>query len=205
MPLKKSGNTSAKKTSKPAELSVIAFDTPKKWDSWLKKYHLSAPGVWVRIFKKGTDIKSIDRTGAIEVALCYGWIDGQANKFDDDSYIQKFTPRRKGSIWSRINVGIVERLQKEGRMKPEGLRQIQLAKENGQWAKAYDSPKNMKMPDDFLAVLEKNKKAKKFFETLNKTNTFAIAFRLQTAKKPETRERRMKAIIQMLAKGEKFH
>ena len=128
-----------------------------------------------------------------------------ANKYDDLSYLQKFTPRRKRSIWSKRNIEHVERLISEGRMQPAGLRQIEAAKADGRWDQAYDSPANMEVPADFLEELSKDPAAKAFFDTLNKTNLYAIGWRLQTAKKPETRAKRMKAILEMLSKGEKFH
>ena len=141
----------------------------------------------------------------MDEALCYGWIDGQANKFDDESWIQKFTPRRAGSIWSKRNIANVERLMKLEKMKPAGLDEVAKAKADGRWARAYDSPKEMQIPDDFMKALSKNKKAKAFFDTLNKTNKYAIGWRLQTAKKPETKEKRIKAIVEMLSKEQKFH
>jgi uncharacterized protein YdeI (YjbR/CyaY-like superfamily) len=149
--------------------------------------------------------KTVTYAEALEEAFCYGWIDGQANKYDADSYIQKFTPRRPKSIWSKRNTQIAERLIKQGRMKKAGMEQVELAKGDGRWQQAYDSPKNMKVPDDFLQELSKNKKAKTFFDGLNKTNLYAIAWRLQTAKKPETREKRLKEILAMMSEGKKFH
>ncbi len=148
--------------------------------------------------------KTITYAEALDVALCFGWIDGQKKTFDEESWLQKFTPRREKSIWSKVNIGHVERLTNDGRMTQAGLKAIEKAKANGNWEKAYDSPSKMTIPDDFLKEISKNKKAEAFFLTLNKTNLFSIGFRLQTAKKQETREKRMKEIIEMLAKGEKF-
>jgi uncharacterized protein YdeI (YjbR/CyaY-like superfamily) len=141
----------------------------------------------------------------LDEALCYGWIDGQLNKHDDISWLHKFIPRGAKSIWSKRNTDHTERLIMLGKMKPSGLHEIEKAKADGRWAKAYDSPAEMKASDDFITALSKNKKAKTFFESLNRANKYAIAWRLQTAKKPETREKRMKTILEMLAKGEKFH
>ena len=138
-------------------------------------------------------------------ALCFGWIDGQAKSYDEKSYLQKYTPRRKRSIWSKRNTKKVEQLIKVGKMHSSGLAEIEAAKADGRWAQAYDSPANMKIPDDFIKELSKKPKALAFFKTLNKTNTFSITWRLQTAKKPETRERRMKVIVEMLEQGKKFH
>ncbi len=186
-------------------LPIIAFESPPEWAEWLAANHTQATGIWLRFFKKSSGVTSISYAEALDEALCYGWIDGQANKYDDGSWLQKFTPRRKKSIWSKINTQHVERLVKEGKMKAAGLKVIEAAKQDGRWQQAYDSQKNLTIPEDFLEKLEKDSKAKSFFETLNKTNLYSIAFRLQTAKKAETREKRMKAILEMLSKGEKFH
>lgn len=148
---------------------------------------------------------SVTPAEALDVALCYGWIDGQRDKFDESYYLNKYTPRRPRSLWSKRNREIVEGLDKENRMKAAGIKEVEAAKADGRWEKAYDSPANMKVPGDFLKALSTNKKAEAFFKTLNKTNQYAIAWRLQTAKKPETRERRMKKILEMMENGEKFH
>ncbi len=186
-------------------LPIISFESPSGWADWLSANHTQPAGIWLRFFKKASGVTSVTYAEALEEALCYGWIDGQANEYDDDSWLQKFTPRRKKSIWSKINTQHVERLIKEGRMKAAGLKEIEAAKQDGRWEQAYDSYRNMRIPEDFMRELEKNAKAKGFFETLNKTNLYSIAFRLQTAKKPETREKRMKAILEMLSNGKKFH
>lgn len=180
------------------------FTTEKQFETWLKK-NQESPGVWLQLYKKDSGVKSLDRSGALDVALCYGWIDGQANKYDDKSYLQRFCPRRPKSLWSKINIDHVTRLTKAGRMQAAGQKAIEEAKADGRWAAAYDPPSNSETPDDFIKLLKKNKAAYAFFKTLNKTNTFAINWRLQTAKKPETREKRMHAIIAKLEKGEKFH
>ena len=150
-------------------------------------------------------MQSITYPEALDEALCYGWIDGQVKKHDSDSFLRKFTPRRKRSIWSKINVGHALRLIKAGRMKPGGLKEVEDAKRDGRWTDAYDSPSRSTLPEDFVEALSKNKKARAFFETLNKANRYAITWRLQTARTPETRERRLKAILAMLAKREAFH
>jgi len=184
---------------------IIEFKTTEKFETWLEKNQENSNGLWLKIFKKDSGIKTISYAEALDVALCYGWIDGQKNTFDELAYLQKFCPRREKSIWSKINIGHVERLIEAGRMKPAGLKAIDKAKANGNWEKAYDSPSKMTIPEDFLKELRKNKKAEAFYKGLNKTNLFSIGFRLQTAKKQETREKRMKEIIEMLARGEKFH
>lgn len=185
------------------DLPVLLFTTADDWRHWLSE-NGQAPGIWMRFYKKGRG-DSINYAQALDEALCYGWIDSQVLKYDDDSYLQKFTPRRARSIWSKRNIGYVERLIKEGKMTPQGLKEIEAAKADGRWEKAYDSPANMEIPDDFLQALKKFPKAQSFFEALNKTNRYAIAWRLQTAKKEATRARRMEAIIAMLNEGKKFH
>ncbi|PKP33457.1 MAG: bacteriocin-protection protein, YdeI/OmpD-associated family [Bacteroidetes bacterium HGW-Bacteroidetes-16] len=193
------------KKSNNSDQPIISFNSPQEWNAWLEQNHRNSNGVWLRIYKKDTGIPTTTHAQALEEALCFGWIDGQAKKYDEASYLQKFTPRRAKSIWSKRNVDYVAQLEKEGRMKSAGREQIEAAKADGRWDRAYDSPVNMTMPEDFLKELAKNKKAQAFFKTLNKTNTFAIGWRLQTAKKPETREKRMKMILEMLAREEKFH
>jgi uncharacterized protein YdeI (YjbR/CyaY-like superfamily) len=184
---------------------VHSFTSSKEWRKWLAEHHAQSNGVWLRFFKKDSCKKTVVYAEALEEALCYGWIDGQVNKYDAESYIQKFTPRRAKSTWSKRNTAIVERLLQESKMETAGMQQVELAKADGRWQQAYDSPRNMKVPEDFLEQLSKNKKAKAFFDALNKANQYAIAWRLQTAKKPETREKRLKEILKMMREGKKFH
>jgi uncharacterized protein YdeI (YjbR/CyaY-like superfamily) len=191
--------------SEKDNLPILIFKTAKEWEKWMAKNYASSKGVWLRFYKKASGIPSVTYAEAVEVSLCYGWIDGQANKYDENSYLQRFTPRRPKSIWAKKNIERVTRLIASGRMKPPGLKEIDAAKADGRWEIAYDSPANMEIPNDFLKEVFQNPKAKKFFGTLNKTNLYSIAWRLQTAKKPETRQKRMKAIIDMLSKGQKFH
>jgi uncharacterized protein YdeI (YjbR/CyaY-like superfamily) len=188
-----------------AELKILSFKTPKAFGVWLKSNHAKVPGVWVQLFKKGSGVKTITYAEAVDEALCWGWIDSQKKSFDDKSFLQRFGPRRAKGMWSKTNREHVARLGHEGRMMPAGLAQVASAKADGRWQAAYDSPKNMEVPDDFLSELKKNKTAFKFFNSLNKTNIYAIAWRLQTAKKPETRKKRMDSILEMLKKGQKFH
>lgn len=185
-------------------IPTIAFKTADAFETWLDKHQDSSTGIWMKIFKKDSGQKTITYAEALDVALCYGWIDGQKKTFDELAYLQKFCPRREKSIWSKINIGHVERLVNDGRMKPAGINAVEKAKADGRWANAYDSPSKMTIPEDFLKELRKNKKAEAFYKTLNKTNLFAIGFRLQTAKKQETKEKRIKEIIEKLAKGEKL-
>ena len=184
---------------------ILSFTTTKELTSWLAKHHEESTGIWMRLFKKNSDGTSITYAEALDMALCYGWIDGQKKPYDTESWLQKFTPRRPKSIWSKKNRGHIKRLEKSGEMKAAGIKQVEAAKADGRWEQAYDSSSNMVVPADFLIKLAKNKKALTFFKSLNKANTYSIACRLQTAKKPETRDNRMKAILEMLEKGDKFH
>ena len=190
---------------KTTELPVLPFDSKKKWADWLAKQHDKSAGVWVKLAKKDSGIRSVTRDEALDVALCYGWIDGQGKSFDDKYWLQKFTPRRPKSIWSKINTEKVEKLIASGEMKPAGLKAIEAAKQDGRWEAAYSSQKNITVPEDFQAALEKNKKAKAFFATLNSVNRYAILFRIHNAKRPETRAKRIRQFVEMLARGEKIH
>jgi len=171
----------------------------------MAKEHGRAPGLLLRIYKKGSGVPSITYAEALDQALCFGWIDGQKLPFDENSWLQKLTPRRAKSSWSKINVAHAERLIREGHMTPAGLKEVEAAKADGRWAAAYDSPANATVPPEFVKELARNPKAKQFYATLNKTNLYAIAYRLQTAKRAETKSKRIKLIIDMLARGEKFH
>lgn len=187
------------------DLPILEFKTLAAWEKWLAKNHDRSRGVWMRVYKKGSGIKSIEIKDALDGALCFGWIDGQRKSYDDVSHLQKYTQRRAKSIWSKVNVANVGRLIEAGKMQPAGHTQIEAAKKDGRWAQAYDSVKEMQVPEDFLDKLREDKQAFAFFETLNSQNRYAIGFRLQTAKKPETRERRLKQFIEMMKNGEKFH
>ena len=191
--------------SSPPDFPIISFASAAEWETWLEQNHAASHGVWLRMFKKGSGHESVNHPGALDVALCFGWIDGQARPHDEESWLQKFTPRRPRSAWSRRNTEKVERLISEGRMRPSGLQEVETAKLDGRWQKAYDSPAKSKVPDDFLRALDTAPQARAFFDTLNKRNTFAIAYRLQTARKPETREKRIRQFVEMLAKGEKLY
>lgn len=192
-------------TAGKKELPVRAFKSARAWAAWLASNHARSPGVWLRFFKKGSGVASVDHAEALDEALRYGWIDGQARPRDEKSWLQRFTRRRSRSAWSRRNAERVERLTRAGAMKAAGLAEAAAAKADGRWAAAYDSPRNAVVPDDFLKALRRSKKALAFFDSLNKANRYSIAYRLQTARKPETRERRLKAILRMMAKGETFH
>jgi len=187
------------------DLQILSFVTQDHFESWMEENNTLTEGIWVRFYKKDSVTRSINYDEALDIALCYGWIDGLVKKFDELSYIRKFTPRRSKSMWSNRNKEHVSRLEKENRMKPSGIREVEKAKNDGRWEKAYDSPGKMIVPDDFILELSKNKKAFEFYETLNKANKYAIGWRLQTAKNIETRDKRIKEILNMMDNGEKFH
>ena len=184
---------------------VVWFETQNDWDNWLAENHPKSNGVWLKIAKKGKGVTSVNYAEALDVAICYGWIDGQKQKFDDQFFLQKFTPRRPRSLWSKINREKVENLIAAGKMKPAGMAEVDAAKSDGRWDAAYDSPGNMTVPEELQAALDANPTAKAFFETLNKTNRYSFCFRVQTARNPEIRKTRIEKLIAMLENGEKFH
>lgn len=183
----------------------ITFQNPDEFRQWLAENSEISGGIWLRFGKKGSGETTITYAEALDEALCYGWIDAQKRPCDEKSWLHRFCPRRPRGNWSKINIGHAERLIKDGRMTPRGLKEIEEAKADGRWAAAYDSPKDAEPPADFLERLAQDPAALAFFETLNRANIYAIVYRLQTAKRPETREKRMQVILEMLAKGEKFH
>jgi uncharacterized protein YdeI (YjbR/CyaY-like superfamily) len=184
---------------------ILRFRSSSEFRRWLAANHRQSDGIWLRIFKKDSGEPTVTYAEALDEALCFGWIDGLKQSHDELSWRQRFTPRRPKSGWSKINTGHAERLIKAGRIKAAGQAQIDAAKKDGRWTAAYDSQSKASFPEDFLAALRRNKKAFAFFESLTKANRYAIAYRLQTAKKPETKQRRMEIILAMLARGEAFH
>jgi len=182
-----------------------AFRSARAFRECLTREHSRAKGLLLRIYKKDSGIVSITYAEALDEALCFGWIDGQKLPFDDRSWLQKFSPRRQRSGWSRRNTEHAERLMRSGQMTRAGMQEIQNAKADGRWASAYDSPAKASIPKEFIRELAQNAPAKKFFSALSKANLYAIAYRLQTAKKPETKAKRIRLIIDMLARGESFH
>ena len=183
----------------------MSFETQQDWETWLIEHHTDTKGIWLKIAKKEASIPSVTYSEALDSAICYGWIDGQKASFDDKYWLQKFTPRRQKSIWSKVNCDRATALIAEGRMQPAGLRQVELAKADGRWESAYHSQSKITIPEDFQRELDKNQQAKDFFSTLNSVNRYAILYRLQTAKKPETRTARIQKFIEMLARNEKIH
>lgn len=186
-------------------LPILFFKTADAWRTWLSEHYADEPGVWLKFAKKASGIESLNYAAALQEALCFGWIDGQAKTIDETYYLQKFTKRRPQSMWSKRNIGYVAALIEAGKMQPAGLAAIEAAKADGRWQNAYDSASVMTMPDDFKEALEKYPKAYEFYKTLNKTNTYAILWRIQTAKRPETRALRITKFIAMLDEGKKIH
>jgi uncharacterized protein YdeI (YjbR/CyaY-like superfamily) len=187
------------------DMKTLAFKSARTFRTWLSRNHGRQEGILLRIYKKDSGVTGITYAEALDQALCFGWIDGQKFPGDDRSWLQKFTPRRPGSGWSKRNTAHAHRLVESGEMTAAGLREVEAAKSDGRWGAAYDAFGSAAVPQDFLTQLARNRKAHAFFKTLNKTNLYSIAYRLQTAKKAETRDKRKQAIIAMLARGEKFH
>jgi uncharacterized protein YdeI (YjbR/CyaY-like superfamily) len=187
------------------QIPVMSFEHEKDWATWLNKNHTKSTGVWLKLAKKASGHESVSYDEALQVALCYGWIDGQKKSYDDSFWLQKFIPRGKRSGWSKINRQKAEDLIKRGKMEPAGLKAVESAKQDGRWDAAYDSPSGATVPSDFQAELDKSTKAKTFFATLDRGNRYAILYRIQTAKKVETRAKRIQQFIRMLEKHEKIH
>jgi len=184
---------------------ILSFASPEEWEAWLEQEHATSDGVWIKFAKKGSGVASVVYAEAVEAGLCYGWIDSQALSLDERFYLQKFTPRRARSKWSRVNRDKVEELTRQGRMRPAGLAEVERAKGDGRWEAAYSSPANAAVPDDLQRALDANPTAAEFFATLNKSNRFAIVYQLEDAKKPETRTRRLQKFVAMLERGEKLY
>lgn len=180
---------------------VLFFESPGAFEAWLQANHATAGGVWLKMARKATGIASIDHAGALDVALCYGWIDGQRGKLDDTFFLQRFTPRRRRSRWSKVNRHKVAALIEAGRMQPAGLAEVERAQADGRWDAAYDPPSTATVPDDLQAALDANPAARSFFATLSGRNRYAILFRVADAKKAETRARRIAQLVAMLAEG----
>jgi uncharacterized protein YdeI (YjbR/CyaY-like superfamily) len=183
---------------------ALFFRGRDEFEAWLEEHHATSDGVWVRMAKKHTGVESLDWAGAVEAVLCFGWIDGQSRRVDDDWFVQRFTPRRQRSVWSKVNRGKVEKLIAEGRMRPAGLAEVERAKADGRWEAAYDSSATATVPDDLADALEAAGLTEAF-TALSGRNRYAILHRVQTAKKPETRARRIEKFVAMLAAGETLY
>jgi uncharacterized protein YdeI (YjbR/CyaY-like superfamily) len=192
-------------TTPPTDLPVQHFPTQKDWEAWLDANHATSPGIWLRIAKKSSGIPTVTYDEAVEAALCYGWIDGQKKSYDDLFWLQKFTKRGARSVWSKINRNKAEALIASGRMRPAGLRAVEAAKADGRWEAAYDGPATISVPEDLQAALDANEAARACFATLNRTNRNAILWRIQTARRPETRAKRIEQFVAMLERGEKLY
>ena len=186
------------------ELPIEHFVDAAAWERWLER-HPGSTGVWLKIAKKDSGVASVSYAEALDVALCHGWIDGQKKGFDAQCFLQRFTPRRARSTWSKINVARIEALVAAGRMRPAGMREVEAARADGRWDAAYDGARSMEVPVELTQALAKNRKARAFFDTLDKTNRYAVCWRVQTAVKPQTRQARVEKLVAMLARGEKIH
>jgi uncharacterized protein YdeI (YjbR/CyaY-like superfamily) len=184
---------------------ILQLASQDEWEAWLAAEHASSDGVWLKFAKKGSGLQTVVYAEAVDVALCYGWIDSQVKTLDERFYLQKFTPRRSKSKWSKLNREKIEELTRQGRMKPAGLAEVELAKADGRWDAAYASPANVEVPDDLRQALDASPKAAEFWAVLNKSNRFAIVYQLEDAKKPETRARRLEKFVGMLERGEKLY
>jgi uncharacterized protein YdeI (YjbR/CyaY-like superfamily) len=191
-----------KRSGKADEYPTIMFEDQAAWTAWLEQNHDTARGVWLRIAKSASPLSSVTITEALDAALCYGWIDGQRKGLDEDTYLQKFTPRGARSMWSKRNREHVARLIATGAMRPAGLAAIEAAKADGRWDRAYDSPATAEVPDDFRAAMRRYPAAARFFDSLGSSQRFPFLYRIQTAVKPETRARRIAQFVDMLRRGE---
>ena len=181
------------------EQPVLGFASAEELEAWLEENHRESDGIWIKFAKKGSGVASVTYAEAVDAALCFGWIDGQARRLDESYYQQKFTPRRPRSRWSKINREKAERLAREGRMREAGLAEIERAKADGRWDDAYDSPRTATPPDDFLRALDAKPPAREFYETLAPTKRYSFLYRIRDAKRPETRARRIAEYVELLA------
>jgi uncharacterized protein YdeI (YjbR/CyaY-like superfamily) len=188
-----------------SDYPIILFADRAAFRAWLSAHHASKTGLWLRIAKAASPLLSVTYADALDVALCFGWIDGQKQRHDAESFLQKFTPRQKRSAWSKRNREHVQRLLAAGEMHPAGLAAVAAAKADGRWDRAYDSSRTATVPDDLRAALDEHPKASAFFDTLTSANRYAILYRVQTAVKPETRARRIAELVAMLRRREVFH
>lgn len=186
-------------------MGIVAFESAEAFEKWLGERHASSAGMWLKIRKKAPGVVALDYAQALDVALCYGWIDGQKRKFDDEYWLQRFTPRTPTSKWSRINRDKAEALIEQGRMRPAGLAEVQRAKADGRWDAAYEGAKTASVPEDLARALAASPAAAEFFATLDSRNRYAVLYRVQDAKKPQTRVRRIEKYVAMLAEGRKIH
>jgi uncharacterized protein YdeI (YjbR/CyaY-like superfamily) len=186
-------------------LPVMSFGSTDAWDAWLAAHHADSPGLWLKIAKKGAAGTTISYSDALDVALCHGWIDGQKGRYDDDYWLQRFTPRKPASKWSKINTERAAALTASGRMRPAGLREVERAQADGRWEQAYESQSRITVPEDLARALAANERASAFFATLDSANRYAILYRISAAKRPETRAKRIDTYVAMLSEHKKIH
>jgi uncharacterized protein YdeI (YjbR/CyaY-like superfamily) len=186
-------------------LQILAFATADDWERWISAQRPDSPGLWLKLAKKGCDTPSIDYATALESALCFGWIDGQKRPYDESYWLQRFTPRKARSKWSRINRDKATALIESGRMQPAGLREVELAKADGRWDAAYESQSSSTVPDDLQAALDADPRAAEFFATLDKANRYAVLYRVHEAKRADTRAKRIEKFVAMLHAHETIH
>ena len=184
---------------------IRLFATQTQWTAWLDKNHRKSEGLWLRLAKKGSGLRSVTYAEALEVALCYGWIDGQKRGESELAWLQRFLPRSAKSIWSKINCGKAKELIASRRMKAAGLEAVEDAKRDGRWEAAYDSPRGAQVPEDFQAALDASPRAREFFAALDGANRYAVLFRVQTVKRAETRIRKIREFVAMLERNERIH
>jgi uncharacterized protein YdeI (YjbR/CyaY-like superfamily) len=189
----------------PTDLPVLAFADQPALEEWLEAEHASAPGLYVKLAKKGAGVPSVTYAELVESALCFGWIDGRSNRLDDRFYLQRITPRRARSVWSQKNVEAVEALIQAGRMRPAGLAAVEAARADGRWERAYAGSATITVPDDLAAALAAEPAAQEAFETLDGTNRYAVLWRVHTAATPATRANRIATLVRMLAEGRRPH
>jgi uncharacterized protein YdeI (YjbR/CyaY-like superfamily) len=189
----------------PTDLPVLAFADQAALEGWLEANHLTAPGLYVKLAKKGSGVASVTQQDMVEALLCFGWIDGRANRLDDEFFLQRITPRRAKSVWSKKNVDWVERLTAAGRMRPAGLAAVEAAKADGRWERAYAGSSTITVPDDLAAALDAEPAARAAFDALDGANRYAVLWRVHTAATPQTRSKRIAALVRMLAEGRVLH
>jgi uncharacterized protein YdeI (YjbR/CyaY-like superfamily) len=187
------------------DLPVISFPSKEAWEEWLEAKHDGSEGLWIKFAKKASGIETVVYAEALEVALCFGWIDGQLARFDDGWYLQRFTPRRPRSKWSQLNREKAQALIDKGAMRPAGLREVERAREDGRWEAAYPSPSKIEVPDDLRQALDANPAAREFFATLDAGNRYAVLYRVHDAKRADMRARRIERLVGMLTRGERIH
>ena len=186
----------------PSDLPIRSFSSAAEFETFLNREHQTAPGIYLKLAKKSSGIPSVSGAEAVELALCFGWIDGRANGLDNDWWLVRYTPRRPKSIWSQKNVGTIDRLLKTGRMRPAGIAAVEAAKADGRWERAYAGPATITVPDDLATALAADSAAASFFEGLNKTDRYSVLWRVQTAS-PRSRAQRIETLVQMLAEGKR--